>query len=265
MFDRPKIFLSTFAALLFVAAFAMREYRLSQETSSSPLDQQSVVLGDVDDNGFEKALVADVIDGDTVRLSDGRVVRYIGIDTPETKHPTKGKECFGEQASLRNTELVEGQVVSLETDVSETDRYQRLLRYVWLDGQLINHQLVSEGLAVARSYPPDIRYQELFSEAERIAWEGGVGLWSECPADEKATQIQKTIDEIDQQVLGSFEDLDLEKCTIKGNISSNGNLYHLPGCDSYTKTVISPEKGERWFCTEQEALDAGWQKAGNCP
>lgn len=54
-------------------------------------------------------------------------------------------------------------------------------------------------------------------------------------------------------------------CVIKGNISSNGKIYHLPGCGSYDKTVINESAGEKWFCTEAEAVSAGWRKAKNCP
>ena len=78
------------------------------------------------------AVVKRVIDGDTIELDNGKTLRYIGIDTPETKHPTKGVQCFGEEAYKKNKELVEGKRVQLEKDVSETDRYGRLLRYVFV-------------------------------------------------------------------------------------------------------------------------------------
>lgn len=138
------------------------------------------VLGTVDARGFEQALVKSAVDGDTIELADGRTVRYIGVDTPETKHPTKGVQCFGKEASRRNKELVEGQVVSLEKDVSETDRYGRLLRYVWKGEQLINAQLVAEGLAFSRSYPPDIAQQSLFRDLETAARQQQIGLWGSC-------------------------------------------------------------------------------------
>ncbi len=90
-----------------------------------------------------------MVDGDTIDvLMEGREyrVRYIGIDTPETVHPTRGEEPYGREASSRNKELVSGQTVYLEKDVSETDRYGRLLRYVWLaDGSMVNATLVAEG------------------------------------------------------------------------------------------------------------------------
>jgi len=73
-------------------------------------------------------------------------VRYIGIDTPETFHPTRGEQPYGKEASARNKELVGGRTVYLEKDISETDRYGRLLRYVWLeDGTMVNGALVADG------------------------------------------------------------------------------------------------------------------------
>ncbi len=131
-------------------------------------------------NEGDTFLVIRVIDGDTIELESGQKVRYIGIDTPETKHPTKGQECFGQQASDYNQELVLNKNVRLEKDVSETDRYGRLLRYVWVDDILINEKLVAEGYAVASSYPPDVKRQEQFTQAEQEARENDRGLWGEC-------------------------------------------------------------------------------------
>ncbi len=121
-----------------------------------------------------------VIDGDTIELSTGQTVRYIGMDTPETKHPTKGQECFGREASERNRQLVEGKSVRLEKDVSEVDRYGRLLRYVWMGDQLVNQLLVAEGYAFARSFPPDITKQAELFQAEQTARSQNLGLWAVC-------------------------------------------------------------------------------------
>ncbi len=76
----------------------------------------------------DEAFVTRVVDGDTIEIEGGQKVRYIGIDTPETKHPRKPAQCFGHEAYEQNKKLVEGRVVKLERDVSETDRYGRLLR-----------------------------------------------------------------------------------------------------------------------------------------
>ncbi len=126
------------------------------------------------------AIVEKVIDGDTILLSDGQKLRYIGIDTPETKDPRKPVGCFGDIASDKNKELVEGKEVRLEKDVSETDRYGRLLRYVWVGEIFVNQYLVRNGYAKAASFPPDIKYQNLFKDAENYARENNLGLWRAC-------------------------------------------------------------------------------------
>lgn len=128
----------------------------------------------------ETHLVAYVVDGDTIILENGERVRYIGIDAPETSHPTKGIECYGLEAAARNRELVEGKRVRLEKDQSERDKYDRLLRYVYLDDLLINAQLVAEGFAYAAYYPPDTRYYPALAALELQAEHNKLGLWNAC-------------------------------------------------------------------------------------
>lgn len=127
-----------------------------------------------------QTLVSRVIDGDTIELSSGEKVRYIGIDTPETKDPRKPVQCFGKEAYLKNKELVEGKAVKMEKDISERDKYGRLLRYVFVGDLFINDYLVRQGFARVYSYPPDIKYQSQFLEAERQARENNRGLWPSC-------------------------------------------------------------------------------------
>jgi micrococcal nuclease len=133
-------------------------------------------------------VVTSVVDGDTIKLKSGATVRYIGIDTPETRHPTRGIECFGTEAAAYNRSLVEGKRVRLEKDVSETDRYGRLLRYVYVlpeasDGAVVevNEHLIANGYAYASSYPPDVAHDTRLALAERTARERGLGLWTACP------------------------------------------------------------------------------------
>jgi len=125
-------------------------------------------------------LVTRVIDGDTIEIEGGNKVRYIGIDTPETVHPSKPVECFGIEASNKNKELVEGKKVKLEKDISETDRYGRLLRYVWIGDIFVNDYLVRQGYAYASTYPPDIKYSNQFVQAQQEAKENNRGLWAGC-------------------------------------------------------------------------------------
>ena len=123
---------------------------------------------------YNSPVVKKVIDGDTIVLRNGRVVRYIGMDTPE-----KG-ECYYEEAKKRNEELVLGKKVELVKDVSDKDKYGRLLRHVYADGIFVNWELVREGYAEAFSVEPNISLMESFWDAERIAiWEK-IGIWKEC-------------------------------------------------------------------------------------
>jgi micrococcal nuclease len=118
--------------------------------------------------------VSRIIDGDTVVMASGEHVRYIGVDTPEM-NPL---EPFAREATEANRQLVEGKMVRLEKDVSETDRYGRLLRYVWVESTLVNLELVRRGLAEAKAYPPDVRYQALLEAAEAEAKLAGRGMWA---------------------------------------------------------------------------------------
>lgn len=206
----------------------------------------------------ELVKVVRVVDGDTINVEiNGKVepVRYIGIDTPETVDPRKPVQCFGVEASKKNKELVEGKMVRLETDITDRDKYNRLLRYIWLDDVLINQELVEQGFAKSYSYPPDIKYQDKFVAAEKKAREDKLGLWTACTSETAPAAVAPATQT-------STSD---PSCTIKGNISTTGEkIYHMQGCGSYSKTTIDESRGEKWFCTEAEAQAAGWRKALNC-
>ena len=124
----------------------------------------------------DTALVIEVIDGDTITVEGGYRVRYIGIDTPEV-YPDL--EAFGTEAWQANRRLVEDKEVRLERDISETDKYGRLLRYVWVDDILVNAELVRQGLARTKAYPPDTKYQDYLEQMETEAREAGRGVWAE--------------------------------------------------------------------------------------
>lgn len=141
-----------------------------------------------DNELFDEAVVVRVVDGDTiiVRL-DGREerLRYIGIDAPESVQPDMPIECYGPESSDENMRLVDGATVFLEADTEERDRFDRLLRYVYIsgpDGELVmvNRALVAGGFAEAGSFPPNERHSDSLFDAEREARVSGVGLWSAC-------------------------------------------------------------------------------------
>jgi endonuclease YncB( thermonuclease family) len=126
------------------------------------------------DTQRQPATVIRVIDGDTIEVDlDGVLyqVRYIGMDTPERSDPN------WELASAANADLVSGKIVTLVTDVSETDPYNRLLRYVVADGVFVNHTLVLLGYARTTTYPPDVACEHSFLEAEAQARAAGLGYW----------------------------------------------------------------------------------------
>ena len=209
--------------------------------------------------GTTPATVVRAIDGDTIEVRVEGIeytVRYIGIDTPETVDPRRPVGCFGEEASAYNKQLVEGLIVGLEKDVSETDQYGRLLRYVWLNQDtMVNVVLVRDGYAQSSAYPPDVRYQELFDQMEAEARTVGRGLWGPVCAESPTP-----VPEAGTPAAGLCEYSSTEDPLIKGNISSDGeNIYHVPGGEFYDATVIDETAGERWFCTETEALAAGWR------
>ncbi|MHB0859310.1 MAG: thermonuclease family protein [Anaerolineae bacterium] len=134
--------------------------------------------------GVQSAQVIDIVDGDTIRVEIGGerwTVRYIGIDTPELYGVDDQAEPYAVEATEANRRLVEGRTVFLERDVSESDRYWRLLRYVYVDGTFVNAELVRLGLAEARTYRPDTRRQDDLDAREAEARDARRGLWADAP------------------------------------------------------------------------------------
>jgi micrococcal nuclease len=130
-----------------------------------------------------EVVVADVVDGDTIRIDAGALVRLIGIDTPEVSGPYGDEECFGREASRRTTALIpRGTKVKLVFDVEHRDRYDRLLAYVYRvsDGLFVNASLVRDGYAASLTVPPNVYYAERFRRLQREAREKQRGLWKAC-------------------------------------------------------------------------------------
>jgi len=233
-------------------------------TSSTPVAEISESKS-VDNSALVK--VTRVVDGDTIEIEGGEKVRYIGIDTPETVDPRKEVQCFGPEASKKNKELVEGKMVRLEKDITDRDKYNRLLRYIYVGDTFINLELVKQGFAYSYSYPPDIKYQDQIVKAQQGAREAKRGLWNACSDDSRVSESAPSLSTKTPAPTSSPAAQNSNgSCDIKGNISSTGEkIYHLPGCGSYAKTVIDESHGERWFCNEAEAQAAGWRRALNCP
>jgi len=137
--------------------------------------------GDADDSGEVEdgsaILVKEVVDGDTIVLSDGSRVRLTGINTPEY-----GMYFFEEAKEVLEA-IVLGREVILEKDITDKDKYGRLLKYVYTGDLFVNLEMVKRGFANAYTYPPDVKYTERFLEAERYARENNLGLWLKSKVD----------------------------------------------------------------------------------
>lgn len=204
--------------------------------------------------------VAGIVDGDTIKVRlNGTTerVRVIGIDTPELA----SRDCYAQQASSKMQSLVQSKQVRLVADPTQADRdrYGRLLRHVRLtDGRSVAQLLIAGGYGEEYTYSRAYAGQAAYRQAEATARAKGLGIWSSgcraalaapAPAPRPAPKPATT-----PAPSGS--------CDIKGNIAGDGEkIYHLPGQQYYGVTKISESKGERWFCSESEAVAAGWRKS----
>lgn len=167
-------------ALLLTAAGA------AGATAGGMLDGgEDAARGPADATDAPAGRVVKVVDGDTIHVQVAATrekVRYIGVDTPETKHPSKGVQCFGEEAARFNARLVDGELVRLVRDVEERDRYGRLLAYVYRvrDGLFVNAELARLGYAQPLAIAPDVRFADHLESLARQARERGRGLWAAC-------------------------------------------------------------------------------------
>lgn len=182
--------------------------------------------------------VVEVTDGDTIVLEDGRVVRYLNLDTPELGLGKKPDQCFAQEAKKVNEKLVLGKKVRLELDVNEMDRFGRTLAYVFVDDLFVNEALLSQGAAEFQLDTVNQAYQSVLVAAAQRAHQAKKGRWQVCAPDSE------------------------EGCQVKGNLDKNDQRwYHLPGFRHYDQVVINLEESDRWFCTVTEAIEAGFEKA----
>ena len=202
--------------------------------------------------------VESVADGDTFTLTNGNVVRLIDVDAPELG------ECYGDEARKALTKLILNREVELRKDVVATDKYKRLLRYVYLhdrnpkvDSLFVNEYMIKHGYARTYHLRNNDKHHISLTMLENSAQKNKRGLWGAC--DYKKDRIVNGNDE-------EFYTLKHKKgCVIKGNVSDRGNKkYFMPGCPNYTRVHVEEYKNEKWFCTESEAQKAGFVKSGGC-
>lgn len=193
---------------------------------------------------------ARVIDGDSLEVA-GEAIRLNGIDAPEARQTCR--DAFGEdyacgQSAARALQrLVEGRTVTCRT--LERDRYGRRIAVCEAGGVELNRAMVEGGWAMA--FP---RYSADYVEDEGMAARAQRGIWSgsfAAPWDWRRIERQTEVAQTDRTAPSD--------CRIKGNISGAGRIYHVPGSEHYADTRINPGRGERWFCTEAEAIAAGWR------
>ena len=132
----------------------------------------------------QTVLVSRVIDGDTIEIEGKIKVRYIGINSPEIYHDSTGKktgeQCFANEAYLENKKLVEGKTIAMIKDISDKDKYGRLLRYVYVGDQFVNEYLIKKGYAKLMTIKPDIKFSQQFKANQAEAKTNNLGIWSKC-------------------------------------------------------------------------------------
>jgi len=195
--------------------------------------------------------VVRVIDGDTIVVEPDVHVRLLGIDAPEIG------ECFYQESREILTELIQDKEVILEKDISDKDIFGRLLRYIFLsDNKLfVNEYLLKEGCADVLPLDRNRIYRRLLTSGRNQAITERKGMWDACEGKEKEAETIFPLETNDAPISS--------ECLIKGNISEHGygRTYFLPDDPTYKKVKISFNKGEQFFCTEEEAEEAGYRKA----
>jgi micrococcal nuclease len=220
----------------------------------------------------ETVTLVRVVDGDTIRvIYNGAEVamRYLGIDTPESKDPGEPVQCFAAEATALNQQLVAGQTLILERDRKDYDTYGRLLRYVYLpDGRMVNEELVRAGVAFAKQYPPDVKHAARLEAAEQAARAAGIGLWGACTvANGKTNPVEQAAPTAPAAGAplpaaggaGAVAPISESDCPdthpIKGNQGEEW-IYHQRGQSAYNKT-----KPEACFAAPADAEAAGYRAA----
>jgi endonuclease YncB( thermonuclease family) len=189
---------------------------------------------------------ASIVDGDTLDIG-GQRVRLDGIDAPETAQTCSrrwaGSWDCGKAATKALGALIGGHQVSCQS--RGTDKYGRMLGVCSVDGSELNGALVRAGMAWAF-----VKYSTAYVEAEKLAKAAQAGVWQ--GAAEAPWIFREKRWQVAEQTAPSG-------CAIKGNVTGNGQVYHMPWSPWYHKVKVEPARGERWFCSEAEAQKAGWR------
>ena len=201
---------------------------------------------------------AKVLEGDIIEISGTRI-RLFGIDAPEN-----GQTCTIKRKPFRCDRTATSALADkigtriVECEPKDLDIYSRIVSVCFVEGEDINAWMVARGWALAyRQYSHDyVSQEERASKAKLGMWQGEF----EVPWDwrQRASQSNAHLQPADKQP-NSTQSKD---CEIKGNITDRGrHIYHVPGDKFYSRIIISAAKGERWFCTEAEAIAAGWHRS----
>ncbi len=220
-----------------------------------------------------EAVVVGVIDGITIEVeADGRVsrVRYLGVEIPDTGRVEPSGQQTAEEAWDFNRFLVEGKTVELEKGLTEVDQSGQLLRYVYVNGEMVNLALLTNGYATVASFPAKFKYLTSFLIAEENAEASLRGVWSlNSVKDDHSSPTPSfsggTLPKLpeEKRSLDVCDYSDSNTPVIKGNVDSRTGerIYHVPDGFFYSTTVVDESAGDRWLCTEEEAVEAGWKKS----
>jgi endonuclease YncB( thermonuclease family) len=198
--------------------------------------------------GADFSGLARVIDGDTLEVAGVRV-RLEGIDAPEQAQSCKradgGEWACGHAATAAMQQMAEGRAVTCRNHGLE--KYGRTLGTCFANGKNVNAELVKMGLAWAF-----VRYSSTYIAEEQTAHRAHLGIWQAPTMTAWDYRAQAWTAHAEQAPNG---------CAIKGNVTANGNIYHMPWSPWYDKVRITGHSGKRWFCSEAEAVAAGWRPA----
>lgn len=175
-----------------------------------------------------------IIDGDTFIIEGNRQIRLMSVNAPEVGL------CGSQQATEKLSSLISGKKVRLEGEIN--DHFGRMLALVYIDDKLVNEELILSGWA---------RFTSTASSASE--------------------KLKSAFQQAKDQKLGVFSSLcyqttnpDNPKCSIKGNVREGKKTYFFPGCGNYSNVALELDQGDQWFCSENQALTAGFTKSANC-